>query len=208
MYRCRFPMQRRWLSNLPRIQVDGTSMKRVPYPTYAMRTIPLGIATLGVLYFVGNEIYSEMPEHQYKDLLQDVSNRGTVVCLSSTLAMPIMMVIYRKRAYWIFRLKIQYLSALVGTAAFFQYSNQFPNTVVMDWLGPVFGIVASITVAAICAPICNDGWAMSAAWAAVTTFLATYSINSVYFDGILYEKASAKWQRQLEKAQKSQTFAT
>ena len=50
-------------------------MKRVPYPAYATRTIPLGIATLGVLYFVGNELYSEMPEHQYKDLLQVPYNR-------------------------------------------------------------------------------------------------------------------------------------
>ena len=75
-------------------------------------------------------------------------------------------------------------------------------------MGPIFGMVASITVAAICAPICKDGWAMSAAWGAGATFMTTWAINGVYFDGILYERASAKWQRQLEEAKKSQPFAT
>jgi len=83
---------------------------------------------------------------------------------------------------------------------FYQYVHEFPTAVHADYMAPAFGMVAAVTAAAILAPVCKDGWIMSGAWAVVGTFLVTYIMSNVYFDGMLYESRAAKWQTQLQEA--------
>lgn len=79
-----------------------------------------------------------------------------------------------------------------------QFANEFPNTTLTDVVAPCFGVVAAVTIAAVCAPICKDGWFMSATWAAMMTAFTSFVMTNVYFDGILYDSKANRWQKQLE----------
>ena len=118
---------RRSISGLPQLRVDGTRLVREPYPLYSKYTLLAGSAALGGLFAAGTYLYPQFPRHPYTDLLkverssfqfqnffQDVSYRGLLVTGSLTLAFPVLLVVYRRRSYWIYRGAPQYVATLFG----------------------------------------------------------------------------------------------
>jgi hypothetical protein len=105
---------RRSISGLPQLRVDGTRLVREPYPLYSKYTLLAGTAGLAGILAAGEYLYPQFPRHPYTELLKDVSYRGMLVTGSLTLAFPVLLVVYRRRAYWIYRGAPQYIATLFG----------------------------------------------------------------------------------------------
>ena len=105
---------RRSISGLPQLRVDGTRLVREPYPLYSKYTLLAGTAGLAGILAAGEYLYPQFPRHPYTELLKDVSYRGMLVTGSLTLAFPVLLVVYRRRSYWIYRGAPQYIATLFG----------------------------------------------------------------------------------------------
>ena len=61
---------RRKFTNLPSIPVDGTKVRRVPYPKYAQYALIGGGISLIGLIGIGAYLDQQRPTHPYRDLIQ------------------------------------------------------------------------------------------------------------------------------------------
>ncbi|CBY42814.1 unnamed protein product [Oikopleura dioica] len=189
---------RRSISGLPQLRVDGTRLVREPYPLYSKYTLLAGTATLAGFLAAGEYIYPQFPRHPYTELLKDVSYRGMLVTGSLTLAFPVLLVVYRRRSYWIYRGAPQYVATLVGLLAYFKYVELFPNEITGDIMAQAFGTTSAVTLSALLSPLAKDGWFMTAMSSSLLVFTLTWALSKGYFHNIMYESKAAKWQRELE----------
>ena len=63
-------LERRKFTNLPSIPVDGTKVRRVPYPKYAQYALIGGGISLIGLIGIGAYLDQQRPTHPYRDLIQ------------------------------------------------------------------------------------------------------------------------------------------